>query len=97
MSGRQTGGGQFVVRRIRESDRRRHEPIPERLGHVGHDQARVDAAGQECAKRHFALEPIRDGRAERLVHGVDQGALGALIGVELGDVPVSPGRRRGRP
>ena len=40
--------------------------IGHRFGHVGNDQARIDAARQEGAQRDFALETIGDGLAQQV-------------------------------
>ena len=41
-------------------------------GHQADDQRRIDAAGQERAERHVALQPQADGRFQRLPQPLDR-------------------------
>ena len=68
MTGDDAGCLELVVRGVAKSDRRGHQSIPQGLGHVRHDEPRIDAAAQKRAERHFAFQAIVDGLAQR---GVD--------------------------
>ena len=68
----------------------------ERFGHVRHDQARIDAAREERAERHFALQAVArlpPTAAHRLRPAGR--STGADVGVEVLDVPVVADRCRG--
>ena len=51
---------ELVERRVGKADRGGEDGSVARLGHVGDDRRRIDAARQECAEWHFADEPHAD-------------------------------------
>jgi hypothetical protein len=69
--GRPPGGLEFVVGGFAEADGRRDQPVAEGLGHVGHDEPRIDPAAEERAERHLALEARVDSRTQSLVGVLD--------------------------
>ena len=60
------GVGALVVAVVAEADRERPHRLDDARGHLGDDDARVDAAREQRAERHVGDEPPPDGRADRL-------------------------------
>ena len=85
---RERGRLQLVVRGLVEPDGGGGDAGAERVRHVGDDQSRVDAAGEERPERHFAFEPFADGRPDRRINLLLEHFTAGRVIVEPFDVPV---------
>src|SRR6186997_2876065 len=89
MARRASRGLELVVIGIVETNRYRERPRRQLLGHVGDDEARIDAAREKGADRlYLRLQPIVDGSGEQVIELLEHCVIGFGRAASSGNVPV---------